>query len=288
MPDAGVPAVTFSDVPDADPDAQSWSSIQTSAGTKEVINEVMVMWLRSNPATGETQEIPYGPYRDATSAATYRPRRRTFTLHGMTESPSSIAAFAAAVLAANATPVKRVKSLVMPVTDDRSLRHAVTLDLYSLVEITYTGIVTAQYRITSIHHSISADGAWLVTYGFGLEGQAAPAAAAPSPLGKQATDGVWIAPTLAGAWANYGGTYAPAGYMREGGWVSLKGFVKSGTGLVFTLPPGYRPDDFEVFTTDGNGAYARVVVEDDGDVRLTVGSGTTDLSLSNIRFKAVQ
>jgi hypothetical protein len=54
----------------------------------------------------------------------------------------------------------------------------------------------------------------------------------------------WIAPTLVNSWANAGGGYETAGYLRDAlGFVHLKGTLLGGPPNTspFTLPAGYRP-----------------------------------------------
>lgn len=58
------------------------------------------------------------------------------------------------------------------------------------------------------------------------------------------TGSAWIAPTLLNSWANYGSTYATAGYLKDPlGFVHLKGAIQTGASgtSAFTLPAGYRP-----------------------------------------------
>lgn len=90
-------------------------------------------------------------------------------------------------------------------------------------------------------------------------------------------------------WSDYGGVTATAAYFKDAfGIVHLRGNVQrtSGTGLlIFTLPAGYRPTDYEFFTVQATSAYGDVEIRPDGQVRL--GTGTpTYISLSGITFRA--
>lgn len=58
---------------------------------------------------------------------------------------------------------------------------------------------------------------------------------------KYATDVPRTALTLAGAWVNFGGGRDLASYEKVRGWVHLRGFIKSGSGTIATLPAGCRP-----------------------------------------------
>ncbi|MGN7167965.1 hypothetical protein ACTHSJ_19065 [Paenibacillus cellulositrophicus] len=54
----------------------------------------------------------------------------------------------------------------------------------------------------------------------------------------------WIAPTLLNGWENFGGLYAPAGYMKDSeGFVHFRGLIRNGAvgQNMFVLPEGYRP-----------------------------------------------
>jgi hypothetical protein len=95
----------------------------------------------------------------------------------------------------------------------------------------------------------------------------------------------WTAPTsFTNSWVDYGSGYDAAAYrINPDGDVELKGVIKDGTASTsaFTLPVGYRPAAHMVFTTDNNGGYAYVIIEDDGSVKP---SGNTRLSLAGIKF----
>lgn len=94
----------------------------------------------------------------------------------------------------------------------------------------------------------------------------------------------WIAPTLAGTWANVGGTAAPAGYRRDGQIVTLRGALAGGAGTVFTLPDGYRPTtDLSFAVASGvAGTATTVSVTTAGVVAFGGGVG----SLSGVTFHA--
>jgi hypothetical protein len=101
---------------------------------------------------------------------------------------------------------------------------------------------------------------------------------------------VTIAPTLAGLWVNFAATtHDVAGYWIEpGGWVCLKGFIKTGVipGAVLTLPVGYRPERYWFFPVTANAAHGEVSVATTGVVTAESGNNTY-FSLAGIRFPAV-
>lgn len=238
------PKATFSDAAGS---PLSYVDVDAGYDTDSVINTVTVKWLRYNSSTGQTSEIAYGPYKDQASIDTYGPRKAEFTTHGATEVPSSIASFAASVLAANATPQIIVRSITMSVTDATTLGMATTLDLYDTVNVTYTGKYSGDLRITDIEHEITAD-KWLVTYRFNdLARIARPTVSIARGYANadttDTTDGTWLNPTLTNGWVNSGGSDRNVQYMRKNGIVYVEGMAKSGTlnAAAFTLPPGYRP-----------------------------------------------
>jgi hypothetical protein len=95
----------------------------------------------------------------------------------------------------------------------------------------------------------------------------------------------WTAPTLQGTWANFGGSYEAAGYMKDrNGFVHLKGLVKTGSGVIFNLPVGHRPSEEKIFASIGNGTLADIRVSTNGDVSMYSGNSAY-LSLSGIVFQ---
>jgi hypothetical protein len=103
--------------------------------------------------------------------------------------------------------------------------------------------------------------------------------------GTGAGDAAWTAPTLLGAWTNYGSPYPPGGYRKDaGGFVHLRGLVTGGSGNIFLLPAGYRPAYQVLCDQQANSALARVDVLQNGYVLLQMGTGW--VTLDNIVFLA--
>lgn len=233
----------FSDVDPGTVNFDVYNAIDAGYNTDDVINQIIVKWLRYNATTGTSEEITYGPYSDAASIATYGPRQKDFTWHGSSESPSTIASKANAIIAANKTPVRRANSLNMPVRDARSFKHATRIDLYSKVGVVFGSVLNNTYRVTSINHKITSE-EWDVSYGFAVDGGVASPTMTPSPGGPvDNTDGTWLTPTLASGWTDYGGTYVPVRYMRKDGMVTIQCMATTSSinSTIFTLPAGYRP-----------------------------------------------
>lgn len=108
-----------------------------------------------------------------------------------------------------------------------------------------------------------------------------------TPLDPQ----VWIAPSLENSWTNYGADHETAGYMKDSmGFVHLKGLVKNGTsGVIFTLPVGYRPANNErpIYAVMSGATIGRCDVNGTtGAVTATSPYSASWFSLSGITFRA--
>lgn len=113
-------------------------------------------------------------------------------------------------------------------------------------------------------------------------------------LSGQITNPAVTYPSLLNGWVNYsgaGGAFERAGYYKDkNGNVFINGLVKSGTQgtVIFTLPVGYRPVGTIMFTSNSNGAFARIDVFANGNVTATTApSPGSWLSLGGLSFKAV-
>lgn len=104
--------------------------------------------------------------------------------------------------------------------------------------------------------------------------------------------GAWAALTLntAGNWANYGGSYYSAAYKKVGDLVFLRGLVKRTSGsdtLVATMPSGFRPGSTALYATSGDDTFARIDIENDGEIRLQAGTAAAYVSLDGFYFSVV-
>lgn len=100
------------------------------------------------------------------------------------------------------------------------------------------------------------------------------------------------AASLAGAWVNFGGVYAPAGYWKDiNGMVHLRGLVKSGAipSTIFTLATGYRPaanmNVYQIVVS--NNGVGVVEIQSGGAVVAQAGNNT-HFSLEGIKFRTDQ
>jgi hypothetical protein len=98
-------------------DESVYTDINIDYDTDRCINSVSIVFLRTNPSTGETEEVPYGPYEDAASIETWGRHPKEFRIQQLTEDPTAIASYAASILAANAVPAVRVNEVTYPIRD---------------------------------------------------------------------------------------------------------------------------------------------------------------------------
>ena len=94
----------------------------------------------------------------------------------------------------------------------------------------------------------------------------------------------WITPTLLNGWVNFDASRAAKYMVDDFGFVHLKGVVKSGSGIIFILPSGYRPTSICYIASVSNSEYAYVNISTVGHVKMEAGTNAW-LSLENITFK---
>lgn len=103
----------------------------------------------------------------------------------------------------------------------------------------------------------------------------------------------WITPTLLNGWTASGGITSTPRYTKstQDNVVTLKGTITGGSNNInnpmMNLPAGYRPKEQLIFTVVSNGAYARLDILPNGDVRMAVSSSAWH-SFDGITFKAEQ
>lgn len=274
---------TFSDALGA---TQSYTNIDASWSTKDVINTVTVKYQRYNIGTGQTTEVTYplkgGAYTDAASVAKYGPRSAEYTYQSVTESEAAITTFANNILTANATPIRKPNSLTYKVKGATSLANATAIGLYDTLTVVVSNKLSVNVRVTSIDYDITPEG-WTVTYGFGAAanaGGAAPTLNTPSPTVSSAAEAGWQIVGSSGVaftagWGNFAaGTYTPARYKKVDTTLTIEGLVSrsSGTSVIpFSLPPGYRPLLFTVTCGQTNGTASR----------MDINNATGDLAFPN-------
>lgn len=100
-------------------------------------------------------------------------------------------------------------------------------------------------------------------------------------------------PAFEDSWVNYSVTYNSCGFMKDTmGFVHLKGLVKSGTygisGVIFTLPTGYRPLRYWIIANTNNGSADEMRIASDGRVIPYGATSNGWVSLDGITFRAEQ
>lgn len=234
-------------------DEDDYGNLDVSFNTDDCINEVTIRLLRKNLATGETVEVPYGPYINQASVDQWGAHSSEFTVQGLTDSAAAMSAFAAEVFAANATPEVRVNSVTMPIRSVADLTTSKALvDLYALVRVNNAAKgLNQKSRVTVIEHSITPD-KWLTTLKFAsTDSVAAPqiTPAVQTMLLDDATHqigtGSALGVTYGPGWSNFGAN----GFFRfklspDGTTLRLAFDLTTPGGnnvLAVTFPPGYRP-----------------------------------------------
>lgn len=105
------------------------------------------------------------------------------------------------------------------------------------------------------------------------------------------TSMTWTAPTLSGAWTNFGSIYDTAAYGKDSlGFVNMRGLIAGGAGTVFVLPVGYRPlhSVFILTTGSGGSTASTAIIEVDADGTVAMTGTNTAVSLWPVRFVAEQ
>lgn len=162
-------------------DEDDYSDLNVDYDTDRCINTVRVTFLRMDPATGETEEIPYGPYVDAESVRRWDQRSADFTIAWEDEDPAAIEAYARAILAANGTPAVQVNSVTLPVRTVADVTRLGLLDLMDRVEIVNgDGNIANEMLIQGVAHAITPD-SWTVTLSFVAAGNVATPSTPPAP-----------------------------------------------------------------------------------------------------------
>lgn len=96
-----------------------------------------------------------------------------------------------------------------------------------------------------------------------------------STLSTYVTPGVWQTATLQNAWVKHSAAYPTAQYRKEGDNVRVRGLIKSGTmsGIIFTLPVGYRPALSAVQSVGTYNTFGHVTIAaSTGEVSFSAGS----------------
>ncbi len=136
----------------------TYSALDVAFNPDDLINSVLVKWLRYDEDTNTTAPVTYGPYEDADSIAEWGRHQATFTIEGANETEAHMAAYAGRVLARAATAAARVGSLTIPIPDtDAGYSVAADLDVGAFIDVTRPNGTTETLRVSAIEATITPD-----------------------------------------------------------------------------------------------------------------------------------
>lgn len=270
-------------------DEADYSDIDLAFDTANVINVVTVNLVRINPATGETEEVPYGPYVDAASFKEWGPRSATFTVQGITD----ISTYAATILAANAQPKVTVRSLTVPIRSIADLNRTKALaDLYDRVLVLNAARgINQRPRVTQVEQQITAK-RWTLTLSFDTDAVVASPTVAP-PINGTTSD---VAPTAIPLLSGFTATFENPGVSKVAGQVEFVGMVQgtfAASAVVRIVAPGgvpaaCRPLLRKDYQTSGHTAASapKLLVNTDGSLDIVTGpSAPAYVSLDVARYR---
>ena len=134
-----------------------------------------------------------------------------------------------------------------------------TTQFFKVTTATHKDLVKA--RVTAINGSLSS--------GYGTASVTIP---------------LWTPMNLQNNWVDYSPPFASAGYTKtSSGLIVLKGMVRTGSGIIATLPPGYRPSLGLIFENTSNQTAGRVDINNAGQIVMSTGSNAW-FSLDGIAF----
>ncbi|MDQ6524330.1 tail fiber protein [Nocardioides sp. LHD-245] len=219
-------------------DEAAYSDLKVTYGTDDCINAVSITVQALGADGGSTSETTYGPYEDATSIATYGRFLKEFTVTGLSKTQAD--ALAAAVLAANKTPTRRVRSVTLPLNTVARLNAHALIDLYDEVQVVNGEVsLSDTLRVTGIEHSIEAR-KWLVTLTFATDGGVASPIFQP-PVQSGVSPDCGVVEMFAGPTSKIpptkllcnGASYAVADYPYL---FAVIGYTHGGSGAFFNVP----------------------------------------------------
>ncbi|MAD24676.1 MAG: hypothetical protein CMO44_10950 [Verrucomicrobiales bacterium] len=96
-----------------------------------------------------------------------------------------------------------------------------------------------------------------------------------APATNILSDSGWITPTLNSGYTSYNSPYGPIAYRKIGNIVNIQGITnEAASGVIFTLPVGYRPEQQIIIAAQMNNSLGRLDIRKDGAVEITGGPGT--------------
>jgi type II secretory pathway pseudopilin PulG len=140
--------------------------------------------------------------------------------------------------------------------------------------IGFTNQTTQTYTVTSATHKDVVNARVTAINSIGNSGYGTSSVTIP----------LWTPFTMQNGWVDYSPPYSSAAYTKtSAGVIVLKGMVRSGSGIVATLPAGYRPSMSLMFENSSNQAAGRLDVRADGTISVATGTNAW-VSLDGISF----
>lgn len=138
----------------------------------------------------------------------------------------------------------------------------------------FTNQTTQTYTVTSATHKDVVNARVTAINSAGNSGYGTSSVTIP----------LWTSMTTQNSWVDYTAPFTSAAYTKtSAGLIVLKGVVRAGSGVIATLPAGYRPAASIMFEETSNNAASRVDIRADGTINLPVGSNSS-ASLDGIVF----
>lgn len=218
-------------------DEATYSGLKVTYDTDDCINAVSVT-VQSLGVDGTTTETTYGPYEDAASIEKNGRFLKEFTVTGLTK--PQVDTFAAAVIAANKEPARRVQSVTLPLNTLARVNAHALVDLYAEVQVVNGEVSLSDVlRVTGIEHSIQTK-KWLLTLTFATDGAVASPLLQP-PVQSDASPDVGVIELFAGPVAKIpptkllcdGSSKAVADYPYL---FAVIGYTFGGSGAFFNVP----------------------------------------------------
>jgi len=177
---ASMPATTYGTPMDED----HYAGLVIDYDRLRCVNSVTVKV--ATLVAGQPVEAVYGPYESAASITALggiRLSREITIVSNGTNPATQAAAAAAALLAANDTPTKRVLSVTKALRTPAEVAAWCGIGLYTKVTVSNTDAgISTDMRVTSVEHEVSPK-KWLVTLGFEIDGSVAASRVTPSATG---------------------------------------------------------------------------------------------------------
>jgi hypothetical protein len=257
-------------------DESDYSGLDVTFDVADCINEVLVVYRRWAATTGDTEEVTYGPYRDAASIEEWGVHQATFTVQGIGE--ANVAAYAASILAANAQPARRINSVQVPIRTAADLvKTKALLDLYAKVRVVNADKGLDQtLRPTRIQHQIRPK-RWTMT----LEFDQVDSVAVPIPSTPQGTPGAvpWTNLTFTGPSGNVRYRVVNGIVFIEAN-ATIASLVSGGTLTLVTaangVPAAYRPGQSlfqQSARMNGGNTFGVLGIFTDGSITVSNQSG---------------